>query len=141
MTISAKHSILDIWQGSDYASGLLKLFCCGSKRDTPENWYMTNIYIRFKLSIFPYSEVAYVSKTFKLKKRQSTMEFGVFCALFYFVHSTLSDNKCDEQKWYVLFLTCIKIVVHVLACARAINTSNEEDCHWVTKGKKCFNLF
>ena len=59
---------------------------------------MTNIYIRFKLSIFPYSEVAYVSKTFKLKKRQSTIEFGVFCALFYFVHSTLSDNKCDKQK-------------------------------------------
>ena len=40
MTISAKHSILDISQGSDYASGLLKLLCCGSKRDTPENSYI-----------------------------------------------------------------------------------------------------
>ena len=39
MTISAKYSILDVWQGSDYASGLLRLFCCGSKRDTP-NLYL-----------------------------------------------------------------------------------------------------
>ena len=26
----AKHSILDVWQGSEYASGLLKLLCHGS---------------------------------------------------------------------------------------------------------------
>ena len=34
-----KHSILDIWQGSEYAFGLLKLLCRGSKKDTREDWY------------------------------------------------------------------------------------------------------
>ena len=32
--IFAKHSILDVWKGSDYASGLLTMLWCGSKRDT-----------------------------------------------------------------------------------------------------------
>ena len=36
LTIFAKHSTLDVSQGSEYASGLLKLFCCGSERDTQE---------------------------------------------------------------------------------------------------------
>ena len=31
LTIFAKNYILDIWQGSDYASGLIKLTCHGSK--------------------------------------------------------------------------------------------------------------
>ena len=31
LSIYAKNSILDIWQGSDYVSGLLKLNCHGSK--------------------------------------------------------------------------------------------------------------
>ena len=35
MTISAKHYILDVWQCSDYVSGLLELPCCGSKS---EHW-------------------------------------------------------------------------------------------------------
>ena len=42
LTIFTKHSILDIWQGSEYASGLLKLLCRDSKRDTREGWYMSN---------------------------------------------------------------------------------------------------
>ena len=41
-TIFAKNSILDIWQGSEYASELPKLFCSGSKRDTEEYWYKPN---------------------------------------------------------------------------------------------------
>ena len=84
LTISAKHSILDVWQGSDYASGLFKLFCCGSKRDTPKNWYMPNIYIRSRLRLFSYSELTHISTTFKLKKRQSTIKFGVFVLCFIF---------------------------------------------------------
>ena len=32
LTTFAKYSILDVWQGSKYASGLLKLICNGSKR-------------------------------------------------------------------------------------------------------------
>ena len=30
------------YHGSAYASGILKLFCCGSKRDTREGCYMPN---------------------------------------------------------------------------------------------------
>ena len=33
LTIFAKHSILDVGQGSEYASGLLKLLCRGTKKD------------------------------------------------------------------------------------------------------------
>ena len=42
MTTFAKHSILDVSQGSEYASRLLKLFYCGYKRDAQERWYMPN---------------------------------------------------------------------------------------------------
>ena len=42
MTVFTKNSILDVWNGSEYVSGLPKLFCCGSKRDTQERWYMLN---------------------------------------------------------------------------------------------------
>ena len=37
LTISRKHYILDIWQGSVYYSGLLKLFHCGSIRVMEEH--------------------------------------------------------------------------------------------------------
>ena len=40
VTSFAKHSILDAWHDSKYVSGLSKLFCPGSKRDTREGWYM-----------------------------------------------------------------------------------------------------
>ena len=36
MTIFTNYSILDIRQGSEYASGLFELLCHGSKRDTSE---------------------------------------------------------------------------------------------------------
>ena len=44
----------------------------------------------------------------------------VFCSFFNFLHHNVSDNKCHKQKWCVLFFTCIKLVVRVLACAHAI---------------------
>ena len=34
LTIFEKHSMFDVLQSSEYASGLLKLFYCGSKADT-----------------------------------------------------------------------------------------------------------
>ena len=34
LTIFEKHSMFDVLQSSEYASGLLKLFYCGSKTDT-----------------------------------------------------------------------------------------------------------
>ena len=36
LTIFTKQSILDVWQGSGYAFGSLKLFFHGFKRDTRE---------------------------------------------------------------------------------------------------------
>ena len=42
----------------------------------------------------------------------------LFCSSFVF--SNVPDNKYDIQKWCVLFLTYIKLVVHVLACTQAI---------------------
>ena len=71
LTISAKHSILDVWQGSDCASGLLKLLCCGSKRDKQENWYMPKIHLL-------------QTKNVPLFWGQSTSEFDVFVLCFIF---------------------------------------------------------
>ena len=48
--IIVKHSILHVWQGSDYASGLLKLFCHGSKRMFDMCW--TGYSIQSKLRLF-----------------------------------------------------------------------------------------
>ena len=42
LIIFIRQSVLDIWQGSEYASGSLKLFCSGFKRATREGWYMPN---------------------------------------------------------------------------------------------------
>ena len=66
MTIFAKNSILDIWQGSEYTSGLRKLTCRGS----------------------------------------------ILC-------SNDPDNKYHKHVWRVLFFTCIKLLVRVLARAIA----------------------
>ena len=40
MAIFAKHSISDVWQGSEYAFGLRKLFCRGSGRVHWNVWYL-----------------------------------------------------------------------------------------------------
>ena len=118
MAISAKHSILDVWQGSDYTSRLLKLLCHGS-RGIHGKIDICQTYIRSKLKTFPYSEVTW---KYNIQAKEKAMNHWIwcFCSLFYFLHSTVPDNKCDKQKWYMLFFTCIKIVVHVLACAHPI---------------------
>ena len=75
---------LDVLQGSDYASRLLKLFCSGSKRDIHRKIDICQTYIRPKIRIFLYSEVIHGSTTCKLKKRQSNIEFDVFALCFVF---------------------------------------------------------
>ena len=69
-TIFAKQSILDIWQDSEYTSGLLNLFCCGSKKDTQKRLIYTKLIIVLSPNIefFPYYKVIYGSATFKLAK-------------------------------------------------------------------------
>ena len=69
LTISAKHFILDIWQGSAYVPGLLKLLCSGSKGVYGKvDVRHTDYSIHSKLRIFPYSKVIHESTTFKLTK-------------------------------------------------------------------------
>ena len=58
MTIFAKNLILDVWQGSEYTSGYIKLLCQGSKRDTQ----------KADICQTDYREVIHGSKTFKLTK-------------------------------------------------------------------------
>ena len=134
MTISVKHSILDVWQGSDYASGLLKLLCCGSKRDTPENWYMPNIYICSKLRIFPYSKVRHA--------KEKAINHWIWCflcfALFFFIwlSQTIRVINRNDMCYFLHASNSGGMCWHVHL---RLHTSNE-DCHWVTKGKKCFNL-
>ena len=114
MTTSAKHSILDVLHRSDYASGLIKLLCHGS-RGIHGKTDICQTYIRSKLWTFPYSEVTHGSATFKLKKSQWTTEFDVFVLCFIFfipLSQTISATNRNG--------ICIKIVVHVLACAHAI---------------------
>ena len=120
MAISAKHPILDVWQGSDFDSGLLHLLCCGSKGYTWKNWYMPNIY-SLQAENFPLFWIHTWKCNIQAKEKVINHWFWCFCSLFYFLHSTVPDNKCDKQKWYVLSFTCIKTVVHVLKCTRAVS--------------------
>ena len=51
---SQKNSILDVWQGSEYASALLMLLCPRSKRDNGKvHICQTDYSINSKLSVFP----------------------------------------------------------------------------------------
>ena len=45
--IFTEHSMLDVWHGSQYASGFLKLFCRGSQRDTTDCLTCAKLVITF----------------------------------------------------------------------------------------------
>ena len=68
LTIFTKHAMLDVWQGSDYDSGLLQLFCCDSKRDKWEHLIYAKLIkiLTPNLEFSPYSEVIHRSTTFNL---------------------------------------------------------------------------
>ena len=57
-----------------------------------------------------------------IRDKEKAISHWIWCFFlcFIFFITTVPDNRCDKQKWYVLSFTCIKIVVHVLAWARAI---------------------
>ena len=103
MTIFAKLSILDLWQSSEYASGLLKLFCGGSIKE----YIGTLIYSK----LIVYNIYLLQSKTFplfwsyilkhniqaneamtKVKEKWSTIKFDFF--VLSFSSSSVPDNKC-----------------------------------------------
>ena len=98
-------------------------------------------YIHSKLGIFLYFEVIHGSTTFKLKKRWSIIKFDVF--ILCFLHSTVPNNKCDKQKWYVLFFYIHQNSGVGMCWGLHLRSHalNEEDCHFGTKGKIFFNLF
>ena len=67
----------------------------------------------------------------------------LLCFIF-FIPSNVPDNKCHRQTWIMLFFTCIKLVVHVLACAiayikwRRLETQGRNNESRVTKDDSPF---
>ena len=59
---------LDVWPGSEYASGLFKLFFHSSKRDIWEHLIYAVMIKVFTPNFSPYSKVILGSTTFKLMK-------------------------------------------------------------------------
>ena len=123
LTISAKHSILGVAQDSDYASGFLTFFAV-VLRGTHQKIDICNMYATHTYSLqtknFPLFWGHTCKYNIQAKEKAINHWIWCFCVLFYFLHLIVPDNKCDKQKWYVLFPICIKTVVNVLACARAI---------------------
>ena len=90
-TICAKHSILDVWKSSDYASDHVSCFVMvvgmiHRKADICQVDYS----IHSKLRIFCYSEIPHGSTTFKqkrlkeVKEEWSAIQFDVFVLYFIF---------------------------------------------------------
>ena len=71
LTVFAKYSSLDVWQGSEYASGLRKLLCRGFKRYTLECLIYAKLIIVLtpSLQFSRYSGVIYGSEKFKIKEK------------------------------------------------------------------------
>ena len=68
--IYLRNTILDVWHGFEYTSGLHKLFCHGSQSDTPDCMIYAKLIIVFtpNLEFPPYSEVIHGSTILKLTK-------------------------------------------------------------------------
>ena len=87
LTIFPKYLIFDVWQCSEYASGLLKSFCNSSRRDTEERLLYAKLNIVFtpNLEFSHYSEAIHGSATSKLTKRkQSLKKNGQLLNLMFF---------------------------------------------------------
>ena len=108
----------------------LTLFCPGSKRDTPELLMYIKLIIVFtpnlefspNSEVIQYMEVQHSSEWKYNNDQRKMINYSVWCfwSLFHFFHFTVPDNKCHRQKWCMLFITCIKQVVCVLAYAYVI---------------------
>ena len=126
LTLFAKHSTLDVWQGSENAFGLLKLFCHGLQRDTLKCLIYAKLIILFTNN-FPfflnsYMEVQNSSKQKVNKDHRKKINYSISCFwyFFHFLHTNVLENKYNKQKWHMLFFTCIKSVAHKLPCADLI---------------------
>ena len=54
------------------------------------------------------------------EKKKNDQLFHLMFLFLHFHHPNVLDNMCDKQKWHLPFFTSFKLVVYVLACARAI---------------------
>ena len=92
LTIFTKQSILEVWQGSGYASGSFKLFCRGFNRDTREGWYMSNwLWYSLQTKNFPLFQchtwkynIQANERLTRVKEKQSTIKLDVFVLSFIF---------------------------------------------------------
>ena len=112
-----------------------------SGKHVHDHSHICQAYICSKLRTSPCSEVTHASTTFKLKKRQSNIEFDVFALCFiFFIPLSLTINVLNRNfMWYFLHASkwwCMCWHVHM-----RLHTLNEEEGHCVTKGKKILNLF
>ena len=146
MTIFTKQSILNVWQSSECISGLLKLFCRGSKRDTRERLMYAKLIILFTSNLeFPsypfnlkkfwkkYSEVIHGSTTFKLikrlKKKKITVQFDVFKFSFTFfiaMVQTVSDINKSGACYFLHASNSWRVCWRVRVRSHA---SDGEDCY------------
>ena len=119
-----------MFNSSECASGLLSCFAVVVRGIYGKvDIYQTVYSIHSKLKIFPYSKVIHGSTIFKLTKGQQKLKnklnfiilLNVMFLFFHLLLSNIPDNNCHKQKWRVLFLTRIKLVARVLACAFAIS--------------------
>ena len=73
----------------------------------------TDYSIPSKLDFSSNSEVLHGSTTFKLKNGQIKVKndqlFNLMILFFHFLHFSVPDDKCHNQKWCVLFFTRIRL--------------------------------
>ena len=127
LIIFAKYLIFGVWQGSEYASGLLKSFCNSSTRDTQVRLIYAKLNIVFtpNKEFSPLCEAIHESTTSKLtkgkqkKEKWTILQFDIFLSFIFFI-SISTHKECPEQKWCVLIFTCIKLVASVLMWVHAI---------------------
>ena len=142
MTIFAKNSILGICQGSEYASGLLKLTSHSSTIvDTQEGWYMPN-WLKYSLLAKNFPLFWSHSWTYNIQaNKKLTKVKESFHSFFHSLCYIVLDNKCHKHKWHALVFTHIKLVVCVLLCMHVITCIKWRNLGVIVKwGKNRTNL-
>ena len=83
--------MLDVWKGSEYASGLGNFFYRISERDVQERLIYVTLIVVFtsNLEFSPYSEVMHWSATFKLTKGWSRLTLSLWNTHIYVFRTIL----------------------------------------------------
>ena len=106
-TIFAKHSILYVWQSSEYSSGLLKLFWRGFKRDTREHLIYAKLIMVFilDLAFSPYFD-SYRKYNTEANGSLTKMNSSIWCSwsFCHFLHSNVPANNVMNKSGACYFL-------------------------------------